>query len=204
MEYKTINSSSQGELIQKKSRFIATIVPTKSEQETISIISDIRHKYWDARHNVYAYILYAEKISRFSDDGEPQGSAGMPVLDVLQREQLFDCIVVVTRYFGGTLLGTGGLVRAYSGATRLAIDSAKIIIKRLCYEYSMVIEYNLFSAIQILLLQIECRITSTDYSDNIKLNILVPELFEIIFLKGVAEITFGKVIPKKTISIYSE
>jgi putative IMPACT (imprinted ancient) family translation regulator len=128
----------------------------------------------------------------------------MPVLEVLQREQLFDCIVVVTRYFGGTLLGTGGLVRAYSGAARLAIDAAKIITKRLCYEYSMVLEYNVFSAFQIFLLQIGCRITNTDYSDYIKLNILVPESFENEFLKGVSEITFGKVIPKKIKFLFSE
>jgi uncharacterized YigZ family protein len=204
MEYKTINSPAQAELIQKKSRFIAFIAPISSENDATDILNDIRHKHWDAKHNVYAYILYRQKIRRFSDDGEPQGSAGMPVLDVLQREQLFDCIAVVTRYFGGTLLGTGGLVRAYSGAARLAIDVAKIITKRLCYEYTFSCEYNIYSAIQKLFFQTECRILKTDFFDNIDLDILVPESFENIFLKGISEITLGKGKPKKIKELFNE
>jgi uncharacterized YigZ family protein len=204
MEFKTINSPAQAELIQKKSRFIAFTAPISSEHDAIDILNDIRHKHWNASHNVYAYILYQQNIRRFSDDGEPQGSAGMPVLDVLQREQLFDCITVVTRYFGGTLLGTGGLVRAYSGAARLAIDESKIITKRLCYEYTFSCEYNVYSAIQTLFFQTECRILNTNFSDNIELDILVPESHESTFLKGISEITFGKVLPKKIEELFSE
>lgn len=204
MEYKTIKFPAQAELNEKKSRFIAFIAPISSEHDAAEIITDVRHKYWNARHNVYAYILFKQNIKHFSDDGEPQGSAGMPVLDVLQREQLFDCIVVVTRYFGGTLLGTGGLVRAYSGAARLAIAAAKVITNRLCYEYSFSCEYNIYSSIQTLIFRHECRILNTDFSENIELNILVPESCESIFLKSLSEITFGKVMPKKIKELFSE
>jgi uncharacterized YigZ family protein len=204
MEYKTINSSAQAELIQKKSKFIALIVPISSENDAADILNDIRHKHWDASHNVYAYLLYRQNIQRFSDDGEPQGSSGMPVLDVLLREQLFDCIAVVTRYFGGTLLGIGGLVRAYSGATRLAIDAAKIVTMRLCFEYTFNCEYNIYSAIQKLFFQTECRILRTDFLDNIDIDILVPESSEYVFLKSISEITLGKVIPKKVKELFSE
>jgi uncharacterized YigZ family protein len=203
MEYKTINSSSQAELIQKKSKFIAFIAPISSENDAVDVLDDIRHKRWDANHHVYAYLLYTQKIQRFSDDGEPQGSSGMPVLDVLQREQLFNCIAVVTRYFGGTLLGIGGLVRAYSGAARLAIEAAKIVTMRLCIEYTFNCEYNLYSAVQKLFFQTECRIVKTDFLDNIDLDILVPETCDIIFLKGLSEITFGKVTPKKVKELFS-
>lgn len=204
MEYKTIDLPAQSELIQKKSRFIASLAPVKSEHDATNIINDIRHKHWNANHNVYAYILFKQNIRRFSDDGEPQGSAGMPVLNVLQRELLFDCIAVVTRYFGGTLLGTGGLVRGYSGATRLAIDTAKIITMRLCYEYSFSCEYNIYSAIQTLSFQAGCRIINVSFTDNIELDILVPESCESMFLKGVSEITLGKVMPKKTKELFSK
>ncbi len=108
--YKTIKNESSDEFIVKKSRFIGYVRPVKTQQEALDFISEIKTKHWDATHNVYAYVLREGGVRRFSDDGEPQGTAGIPSLDVLLKEEVTDCCVVVTRYFGGIMLGAGGLV----------------------------------------------------------------------------------------------
>ncbi len=119
--YKTIYENGEGEVIEKKSRFIAIAAPVQSEEEATAFVESIRKKYWDARHHCYAYILGEKKeIRRMSDDGEPTGTAGKPILDLIEGGDLTNTIIVVTRYFGGTLLGTGGLARAYSSAARAA------------------------------------------------------------------------------------
>ena len=112
--YKTIRNAAEDEFVEKRSRFIGHALPVTTEEEALAFIAEMKSKYWDASHNVYAYILREGGIQRFSDDGEPQGTAGIPTLDVLRKEGLTDLVVVVTRYFGGILLGGGGLVRAYS------------------------------------------------------------------------------------------
>ena len=122
-QYKTVLRGGEGEIVEKKSRFIATVIPIKDEQEAIAFIESMKKKYWNATHNCYAYVLGERfEIQRFSDDGEPGGTAGKPMLDVLLGEEIHNTAVVVTRYFGGTLLGTGGLVRAYSKATQEAVS----------------------------------------------------------------------------------
>ena len=126
-KYKTILAQAEAEIVEKKSRFIATVRPVKTEEEARSFIDELKKKYWDATHNVFAYqIGERNEIQRFSDDGEPQGTAGMPVLNVLKGEDVKDAAIVVTRYFGGTLLGTGGLVRAYGKAAKEVLLSAGI------------------------------------------------------------------------------
>ena len=127
-DYKTPTIEAHGEFTEKRSRFIGYCKPVTSEEEATRFISQIRSKHWDARHNVYAYSLREGNIKRYSDDGEPSGTAGMPVLDVIVKNEVFDVCVVVTRYFGGILLGTGGLVRAYSQAAKLALDAGKVTI----------------------------------------------------------------------------
>ena len=118
-QYKTVLEGGEGEIIEKKSRFIATVRPVEKEEEALSFIEEMRKKYWDATHNCYAYVIgERQEVMRCSDDGEPGGTAGKPMLDVLLGEELYNTAVVVTRYFGGTLLGTGGLVRAYSKAVQ--------------------------------------------------------------------------------------
>ena len=124
-DYITLNQRAQDEFVERKSRFIGTATPVSTQEEAIAFIDEMRSKYWDATHNVYAYIL-RDGTKRYSDDGEPQGTAGVPVLDVLQKEGLTDLCVVVTRYFGGILLGAGGLVRAYSHGAKIAVDAAGI------------------------------------------------------------------------------
>ena len=117
-EYKTVKDIGIAEIVEKRSRFIASVRPVSSEEDALEYLNMLKQKYWDARHNVYAYIIRENNIMRYSDDGEPSGTAGVPVLDILKREELTDVIVVVTRYFGGILLGTGGLVHAYSKAAK--------------------------------------------------------------------------------------
>ena len=119
-QYKTIENYGTAETVEKRSRFIAHARPVSSETEALEYLNSLKQKYWDARHNVYAYIIRENNIVRYSDDGEPGGTAGLPVLEILKREELSDIIVVVTRYFGGILLGTGGLVHAYSRRQRPA------------------------------------------------------------------------------------
>ena len=118
--YRTIRTAASAEFVEKKSRFIGHICPVTTQEEANEFIRQKKSEYWDATHNVYAYVLREGQTRRYSDDGEPQGTAGIPTLDVLLKEDLTDCVVVVTRYFGGTLLGTGGLVRAYSHGSKIA------------------------------------------------------------------------------------
>ena len=123
-EYRTLHSSSQDEFTEKRSRFIGYACPVTTEDEALAFIAKIKKQHWDAKHNVYAYVLRDWQIRRYSDDGEPQGTAGIPVLDVLIKGDVTDAVIVVTRYFGGILLGGGGLVRAYGHAASIAVRAA--------------------------------------------------------------------------------
>ena len=140
--YLTVEKDAVYELVEKKSKFIAYVKPIISEKDALSFVNNIKSKHWNARHNVYAYVVNENNISRYSDDGEPHGTAGLPVLDVIKKNDLKDIAVVVTRYFGGILLGTGGLVRAYSQATTMALNCAKIIKMYLCYDCNVFCDYN--------------------------------------------------------------
>lgn len=147
-KYKTIEDYGIAEIVEKRSKFIAHARPVSSEAEAIEYLNSLKQKYWDARHNVYAYILRENNIMRYSDDGEPSGTAGVPVLEILKKEELTDIIVVVTRYFGGILLGTGGLVHAYSKAAKAGIEAAGIVNMILCRKVKIKCDYNLSGKIQ--------------------------------------------------------
>lgn len=140
--YLTVEKSAVCEFVEKKSKFIGYVKPVVSENDAWNFINDVRAKHWNARHNVYAYIVRGNNVSRYSDDEEPHGTAGLPVLDVIKKSNLTNVAVVVTRYFGGILLGTGGLVRAYSHAAFLALDCAKIIEMCQGYDCNLVCDYN--------------------------------------------------------------
>ena len=140
--YKTVQLETCDEFTEKRSRFIGYIKPVQTEEEAIAFIQSIKTKHWDARHNVYAYCLREGQIKRYSDDVEPQGTAGIPTLDVLLKTGVTDVVVVVTRYFGGILLGGGGLVRAYSHATRLAVEKAQVITMAVCKLCALTCDYN--------------------------------------------------------------
>ena len=138
----TVKEAATASFIERKSEFIGNIKPVTTEEEALAFVSSIKKQYADAKHNVYAYILRENNITRFSDDGEPHGTAGMPVLDVLRKEGVTDVAVVVTRYFGGILLGTGGLVRAYSQSAKMALDAAGKAVMQKLTVFSVRVSYS--------------------------------------------------------------
>ncbi len=191
--YLTVKKSGEAELTIKHSRFIATVYPIKTEEEALSLINSLKQKYWDARHNVYAYILRENNIMRYSDDGEPAGTGGVPVLDMLKKEGLTDIIVVVTRYFGGILLGTGGLVHAYSSAARLGVDNASRLEMVRCKSFSISCDYTLWGKLQNELLSFSIKMLPPEYSDIVKVTIYVPTADADRLEKHLIEVTNGKI-----------
>lgn len=175
-QYKTVYCGGEAEIIEKKSRFIATVRPVKSEEEALVFIESMRKKYWNATHNCFAYVIGEHfQVQRCSDDGEPSGTAGKPMLDVLLGEEIHDVVVVVTRYFGGTLLGTGGLVRAYAGSTKEGLLASKVITKMHGQKLSVQTDYTGFGKIQYTLGQRGIRILNSVYTDKVELEVLLPE-----------------------------
>lgn len=173
--YKFTYIGGTGEIIEKKSRFIATVEPVKTEEEALAFIERIRKQYWDASHNCTAFTLGENhRLTRCSDDREPAGTAGRPMLDVLLGEALHDTAVVVTRYFGGTLLGTGGLVRAYGAAVREGLRNAVILEKHPGIRLSVQTDYNGIGKIQYLLNQSHVPILRSEYTDSVFIEALVP------------------------------
>ena len=173
MNYFTISKAASDSFIEKKSEFIGYIAPVKTNDEAVAFINEIKAMHRKARHNVYAYILREDNISRYSDDGEPQGTAGVPVLEVLQKRGLTDVCVVVTRYFGGILLGGGGLLRAYSHAASIACDAAHIMDMRLCHRLTIKTDYNLRGKINYILPNFDVITVNSDFADAVTLEILV-------------------------------
>lgn len=174
-KYRTVYEGKEAEIIEKKSRFIATVRPVHSEEEAVEFIEKLRKQYWNATHNCYAYVIgERSQIQRFSDDGEPGGTAGKPMLDVLLGEEICDTAVVVTRYFGGTLLGTGGLVRAYQGAAKAGLAASTVITKYLGRRYQIGCDYTALGKIQYILGQRKLNILDTEYTENVVIHVLVP------------------------------
>lgn len=193
-KYRIAYSGGENEIVEKKSRFIATTFPINSEEEATLFIESMRKKYWDARHNCFSYVIGDKhQIQRFSDDGEPSGTAGKPMLDVLLGEDIHNVLVVVTRYFGGTLLGTGGLVRAYSKATKAGLMKSEIIEKALGCEYEITVDYNGIGKIQYIIEQMELATMHTEYTDMVKINVMVAKENWNSFEKKMIEKTNGKV-----------
>lgn len=174
-EYKTVEKEANDFFIEKKSKFIGYAKPVKTQEEAVEFISEIKSKHWDATHNVYAYVLRENNIQRYSDDGEPSGTAGVPVLDVMLKENLVDVCVVATRYFGGTLLGAGGLVRAYSHTSKIALEAAGIITMAQCSIMSAEVDYSFYDRLNILLSDFSAVILDTSFSDKVCVEFSVKE-----------------------------
>lgn len=174
-EYKTVEKEANDFFIEKKSKFIGYAKPVKTQEEAVEFISEIKSKHWDATHNVYAYVLRENNIQRYSDDGEPSGTAGVPVLDVMLKESLVDVCVVATRYFGGTLLGAGGLVRAYSHTSKIALEAAGIITMAQCSIMSAEVDYSFYDRLNILLSDFSAVILDTSFSDKVCVEFSVKE-----------------------------
>lgn len=192
---KILYQGGTGELEEKKSRFIADTLPIASSEEALSFIEKTKKQYWDARHHCYAYVLGdRHEIQRFSDDGEPGGTAGKPMLDVILGENIHNMAVVVTRYFGGTLLGTGGLVRAYSGAVRAGLEASVILEKQQGRRLLLQTTYSDLGKIQYLLLGNSIPILSEDYGANVCFEALVPLDMEKNITEQLIDGTGGRIV----------
>ena len=204
MGYITVKGYSSDSFIEKKSEFIGHICHVENEDEAVAFINKIKADNRKARHNVYAYKLRGSNLSRYSDDGEPQGTGGVPVLDVLNKEGLVDVCVVVTRYFGGVLLGANGLVRAYSHACKLAVDSA---VKQEFYECSLinaVTDYNMYSKLSFLLPKFEVKMQEELFEENVKLSFYVKQELCENLKKELTDLTNGKIELNETKDLWAD
>ena len=174
-QYKTVYKGGEGELVEKKSRFIATVRPVETEEEALAFIEEMKKKYWDARHNCYVYSVGMNReATRCSEDGEPSGTAGRPMLDVVLGEGIYNVAVVVTRYFGGVLLGTGGLVRAYSKAVQEGLAASKVILKQKGILLKIATDYTGIGKIQYIAGERSIPVLDSEYTDKVVMKLLVP------------------------------
>lgn len=192
-EYITVKEYSEASFIEKKSEFIGQICPVKDADEAVAFINAVKARHRKARHNVYAYITREGNTSRYSDDGEPQGTGGVPVLDVLLKEGLTDVCVVVTRYFGGILLGGGGLVRAYSHACKIAVDSAAKMIMCRCSRFTVSCDYSLYGKITNALPEFGVKTVSEEFADDVRLTLLVKEDFSDSFKEKLTDLSNARI-----------
>ena len=193
ISYDTVYTGGSDEIVEKKSRFIAQVFPVETEEEVLQILEETRKKYWDARHNCYAFVLGAGgEITRCSDDGEPSGTAGRPILEVLTGRRLRNVLVIVTRYFGGTLLGTGGLVRAYSQAAQAGLAASRVITKQAGCLLTVDTDYNGIGKLQYLAAQSGLAVLDTVYTESVQMKVLVPTELCGSVQKEITEATSGQ------------
>lgn len=191
-EYLVPTKDADAEFIERRSRFIGHIFRTETEEEALARLKQMREKYWDATHNVYAYII-KDGATRFSDDGEPGGTAGMPVLQVLQREGIFNATCVVTRYFGGILLGAGGLVRAYAHSAKIGLDAAGRSMKRVWTNVYLPCPYSWYERIKLEIAAFGGIIKDTDFGADVSFDLLLPEAQTQPFLARVFDLSSGTI-----------
>lgn len=192
--YRVLLEGSEGEIIEKKSRFIATVRKVESEEEAVAFIEEMKKKYWDARHNCSAFVIGSRgELTRCSDDGEPSGTAGRPMLEVLLGEGVRNIAVVVTRYFGGVLLGTGGLVRAYTQAVKAGLENCTIGSMVHGYEILLNTDYNGIGKVLYLLGQYGVEPVDSDYGVDVTLQIRIPGEMAEQLHKELTEATSGKI-----------
>lgn len=173
--YIMLSQGAEAELVEKKSRFIATVRPVSSEEEAVAFIEEMKKKYYDARHNCSAFVIGSKgELTRSSDDGEPSGTAGRPMLEVLLGSGIRNIAAVVTRYFGGTLLGTGGLVRAYSGVLKMALEECKTVSRHFGVKLKITTDYNGVGKIQYLLASKGIAVQDSVYAADVAMTVIVP------------------------------
>ena len=191
--YKTIYEGGEGELVEKKSRFIATVRPVETEEEALAFIEEMKKKYWDARHNCYVYSVGMNReATRCSDDGEPSGTAGRPMLEVLTGREVHNAVAIVTRYFGGTLLGTGGLVRAYTEAVQEGLEHCVVLACSTGFKLRIETDYNGIGKLQYLARTLELHELDIQYGELVQMTLLVPEDQIDAVEKDITEQTAGK------------
>jgi len=190
-DYRTIRGTATGEYEEKKSRFIAQLSFADSEEKAVTFLEQVRAANRTARHNVYAYRLREGNRQRYSDDGEPAKTAGTPALEVLQHSGLTDLVVVITRYFGGVLLGTGGLVRAYTTATARALEAAEVVTVRSVVELEVTVDYSLYERAALLIQAAGAKLADPQFTDRVTLRWQMPEGTEPPLLEQLRELTRG-------------
>ncbi len=196
MDYKsylTIASKGEAEFVEKRSRFIGAAIPIENEQQALDFIAERRSLYWNATHNVYAYSLRDGSIRRFSDDSEPQGTAGMPTLDVLQKSEATDVCIVTTRFFGGILLGAGGLVRAYSHAASIALDAAGIVCMTPVFVCKIGCDYHTYGKLNTALMANGAIDVSADFTDEVCITFSIPTDMYNRLIDLITDLTNGRV-----------
>ena len=202
-QYKTVYEGGEGEIVEKKSRFIATVRPVETEEEALAFIEEMKKKYWDARHNCSAYVIGERgQVQRCSDDGEPSGTAGRPMLDVILGEDIYNVAVVVTRYFGGVLLGTGGLVRAYSKAVQEGLAGSLVIEKKKGISLKVTTDYTGIGKIQYIAGERQIPILDSEYTDKVVLKLLVPDAETEAVQKAITEGTNSRAGMEKEKELY--
>jgi len=202
-DFKFVHKGGVGEILEKKSRFIASVCPITCEEDALNFIQSKKKEYWDARHNCYAYVCGSNnELSRCSDDGEPAQTAGRPMLDVLLKEGIHDVVVVVTRYFGGVLLGTGGLVRAYQGATQAGLAASEILMKQSGVMVSVKVDYTTLGKVQYILAKNNTPIDDTVYTDAVEFILIIPSKEKDSLLAEIVEGTNGTALIEEIESVY--
>ena len=189
--YKTIAALAEAEIVEKKSRFIGQIAPVATEEEALACIAEVKATHRMARHNVYAYVLRGGRV-RYTDDGEPAKTAGMPTLEAIQHAGLEDVAVVVTRYFGGILLGTGGLVRAYTDATKAAIEAADVVTVSVCVDIILEVPYSLYEQLCRIAEAAGAKLAESDFAENVLLTFRMLDGTQAPFLEKLTELTRGQ------------
>ncbi len=204
ISYKTVREQSQSLMIEKKSKFISSVKPVDNEADALAFLSEIRSKYPDATHNVYAYIIDENNIFRYSDDGEPSGTAGMPVLDAIRKAGIVDVIVVVTRYFGGTLLGTGGLVHAYGSSAKQGLEKSQIVLRSLCDIVDARVDYTLVGKMQYKIASEGYILEDTVYDNEVTFKICCPVENTERLIADLTDMTNGRIECKITDKKYTD
>ena len=193
--YRTIEAPARDEFTERRSRFIGHIAPVATDEEAVAFVNAIREQHREATHNVYAYVLRQDQLTRFSDDGEPQGTAGKPVLEVVLREGLVDVAVVVTRYFGGILLGAGGLVRAYAQGAKTAVDAARVLNMQPAALVELDMGYDFYGKATYILPQYEVQVTDSRFEEGVRLQLLCKTSRLTALTHQLRELSSGTVAP---------
>lgn len=201
--YIPFSEYAEDRFVEKRSKFTGRLWHVETPEEATAKIKEMRETYWDATHHCYAYILREGNLMRYSDDGEPQGTAGMPILDVLRHENLVDVCCVVTRYFGGILLGTGGLVRAYTESASTALAAAQVVTVRACVRLSVEVDYALYERAVQLLQGAGARLDEPVFTDRVALSALLPAGAELPLLPAFAELSRGAAVPQVSDPFYA-
>jgi uncharacterized YigZ family protein len=190
---RTVLKAGYGEYEEKRSRFLSFVFPVSVEEDAVGILNDIKKKYWDARHHCYAYSIVSKTlVQRFSDDGEPSGTAGLPILETIRKKGINNVLVVVIRYFGGILLGASGLVRAYGKAASMGLEDAGVITRKMCYKVLLRIGYHLHGKVRNIAELNDFAVTDTKYTDVVEIEVLVEPEKKDFFEKAIAEASGGQ------------